>query len=207
VEIFAAQGAPPVSQALGAPGANLPPVSLIPVVSLTPAANLPPVSLTLAANLQRWVQMIFKFTNPQTLGLANPQLSEICKFANYNYKQMGGQVGGGEGGTLQTDAAQLYLFVPIPAKAKKLGLLSIYKFSLDTRFVQSTLALLDEYKICVFDTRFVHSTLALHFIFLEKLQNCIVFLVLIHLFQQVHDKQKHHFFKSELTTTKNTKLF
>ncbi len=27
--------------------------------------------------------------------------------------------GGGEGVTLQTDAAQLYLFVPIPAKAKK----------------------------------------------------------------------------------------
>ncbi len=36
----------------------------------------------------------------------------------------------GEGGTLQTDAAQLNLFVPIPAKAKKLGLLSIYIFSL-----------------------------------------------------------------------------
>jgi len=34
------------------------------------------------------------------------------------------------GGNLQTDAAQLYLFVPIPAKEKKLGLLSIYKFSL-----------------------------------------------------------------------------
>jgi hypothetical protein len=33
-------------------------------------------------------------------------------------------------GNLQTDAAQLFLFVPIPAKAKKLGLLSIYKFSL-----------------------------------------------------------------------------
>jgi hypothetical protein len=30
------------------------------------------------------------------------------------------------GGNLQTDAAQLYLFVPIPAKAKKLGLLSLY---------------------------------------------------------------------------------
>ncbi len=28
------------------------------------------------------------------------------------------------------DAEQLFLFVPIPAKAKKLGLLSIYKFSL-----------------------------------------------------------------------------
>jgi hypothetical protein len=41
---------------------------------------------------------------------------------------MGGQVG--EGGTLLMDAAQLYLFVPIPAKAKKLGLLSIYLFSL-----------------------------------------------------------------------------
>ncbi len=39
---------------------------------------------------------------------------------------MGGQVG--EEGTLQTDAAQLYLFVPVPAKAKKL--LSIYIFSL-----------------------------------------------------------------------------
>ena len=37
---------------------------------------------------------------------------------------------GGKGGTLHTHAAQLYLFVPIPAKAKKLGLLSIYKFSL-----------------------------------------------------------------------------
>jgi hypothetical protein len=34
------------------------------------------------------------------------------------------------GGNLQTDAAQLFLFVPIPATAKKLGLLSIYKFSL-----------------------------------------------------------------------------
>ncbi len=48
---------------------------------------------------------------------------------------MGGQVGrtllgGGGGGNLQTDATQLFLFVPIPAKAKKLGLLSIYKFSL-----------------------------------------------------------------------------
>jgi hypothetical protein len=38
--------------------------------------------------------------------------------------------GTGWGGNLQTDAAQLFLFVPIPAKAKKLGLLSIYKFSL-----------------------------------------------------------------------------
>jgi hypothetical protein len=49
---------------------------------------------------------------------------------------MGGQVGGSspweeEGGNLQTDAEQLFLFVPIPAKAKKLGLLSIYKFSLE----------------------------------------------------------------------------
>jgi hypothetical protein len=40
---------------------------------------------------------------------------------------MGEQVGGGN---LQTDAAQLFLFVPIPAKVKKVGLLSIYKFSL-----------------------------------------------------------------------------
>ncbi len=38
-----------------------------------------------------------------------------------------------EGGNLQTDAAQLFLFDPIPAKAKKLGLLSIYKFSLSRR--------------------------------------------------------------------------
>jgi hypothetical protein len=37
-----------------------------------------------------------------------------------------------EGGNLQTDAAQLFLFGPTPAKAKKLGLLSIYKFSLIT---------------------------------------------------------------------------
>jgi hypothetical protein len=47
---------------------------------------------------------------------------------------MGGQVGSSPwaegGGNLQTDAEQLFLFVPIPAKAKKLGLLSIYKFSL-----------------------------------------------------------------------------
>jgi hypothetical protein len=35
-----------------------------------------------------------------------------------------------EGGNLPTDAAQLFRFDPIPAKAKKLGLLSIYKFSL-----------------------------------------------------------------------------
>ncbi len=52
-------------------------------------------------------------------------------------KQMGGQVGGtspcgGGGGNLQTDATQLFLFVPIPAKVEKLGLLSIYKFSLAT---------------------------------------------------------------------------
>jgi hypothetical protein len=49
---------------------------------------------------------------------------------------MEGQVGGssprGEGGgNLQTDAEQFFLFVPIPAKVKKLGLLSIYKFSLE----------------------------------------------------------------------------
>ncbi len=31
---------------------------------------------------------------------------------------------------MQTDAGQLFVFDPIPAKAKKLGLLSIYKFSL-----------------------------------------------------------------------------
>ncbi len=44
-----------------------------------------------------------------------------------------------EGGTLQTDAAQLYLFVPIPAKAKKLGLLSIYIFSLERGFKKDNL--------------------------------------------------------------------
>jgi hypothetical protein len=45
--------------------------------------------------------------------------------------RLGGTLlGGGGGGNLQTDATQLFLFVPIPAKAKKLGLLSIYKFSL-----------------------------------------------------------------------------
>jgi hypothetical protein len=44
---------------------------------------------------------------------------------------LGGALLWGEGGgNLQTDATQLFLFVPIPAKAKKLGLLSIYKFSL-----------------------------------------------------------------------------
>jgi hypothetical protein len=32
------------------------------------------------------------------------------------------------------DAAKNFLFVPIPAKAKKLGLLSIYQFSLVTNF-------------------------------------------------------------------------
>ncbi len=36
----------------------------------------------------------------------------------------------GAGGNLQRDAAQLLIFGPIPAKAKMLGLLSIYKFSL-----------------------------------------------------------------------------
>jgi hypothetical protein len=52
---------------------------------------------------------------------------------------MGGQVGeggGGRGGKLQTDAAELFLFVPIPAKAKKLGLLSIFKFSLKGTIIQ-----------------------------------------------------------------------
>jgi hypothetical protein len=37
---------------------------------------------------------------------------------------------GGGGGDLSTDAAQNVLFERIPAKTKKLGLLSIYKFSL-----------------------------------------------------------------------------
>jgi hypothetical protein len=42
-----------------------------------------------------------------------------------------------EGGILQTDAAQLFRFDPIPAKAKKLGLLSIYKFSLKKTNLQT----------------------------------------------------------------------
>jgi hypothetical protein len=37
----------------------------------------------------------------------------------------------GGGGDLQTDAAQLFLFDLSPANVKKLGLLSIYEFSLD----------------------------------------------------------------------------
>ncbi len=49
---------------------------------------------------------------------------------------MGGQVGGEEG-NLHTDAAQLFLSDPIPAKAKKLGLLSIYKFSLTLQFYKN----------------------------------------------------------------------
>jgi hypothetical protein len=40
-----------------------------------------------------------------------------------------------EGGNLQTDAVQLFRFDPIPAKAKKLGLLSSYKFSLTARII------------------------------------------------------------------------
>ncbi len=53
-----------------------------------------------------------------------------CRSVTVCHKK-GGQVGGGGGvGNLQTDAAKLFLSVPIPAKAKKLGLLSIYKFSL-----------------------------------------------------------------------------
>jgi hypothetical protein len=40
---------------------------------------------------------------------------------------MGGRVWGG--GILQPDATQICLLGPIPAKARKLGLLSIYKFS------------------------------------------------------------------------------
>jgi hypothetical protein len=39
-------------------------------------------------------------------------------------------MGGGRGGNLQTDAAQLFLFDPIPAKVKKFSRLSNYKFSL-----------------------------------------------------------------------------
>ncbi len=51
-EIFASQGAPPVSTT---PVAKLPPVSTtpaakLPPVSMTPVANLPPVSATPAAN-------------------------------------------------------------------------------------------------------------------------------------------------------------
>ncbi len=43
----------------------------------------------------------------------------------------------GWGANLQTDAAKNFLIVPIPAKAKKLCLLSIYKFSLDWLLVLS----------------------------------------------------------------------
>jgi hypothetical protein len=53
----------------------------------------------------------------------------------------GGQVGGRGVGNLQTDAAQLFLFVPIPTKAKKLGLLSIYKCSL-SRMIKSRQSLI-----------------------------------------------------------------
>ncbi len=38
----------------------------------------------------------------------------------------------GWGANLQTNAAKIFLLVSIPAKVKKLGLLSIYKFSLGT---------------------------------------------------------------------------
>jgi hypothetical protein len=63
---------------------------------------------------------------------------------------MGGQVGGSSpweegGGNLQTDAEQLFLFVPIPAKAKKLGLLSIYKFSLGLSYRPARLHRLAEF--------------------------------------------------------------
>ncbi len=51
----------------------------------------------------------------------------------------GGSPWGEGGGNLQTDAAQLVLFVPIPAKAKKLGLLSIYKFSLESHIQEDKL--------------------------------------------------------------------
>ncbi len=44
----------------------------------------------------------------------------------------------GWGANLQTGAAKNFLFVPVPAKAKKLGLLSIYKFSL-TRTVRGAM--------------------------------------------------------------------
>jgi hypothetical protein len=110
-EIFAAQGAPPVSSLTL--GANLPPVSLtsgnLPLVSLTTAenftpaanltleanltlaANLPSVSLTLVANLQRWTQMFFEIHELQIRKLfgsirfafENSQISEICEFANF----------------------------------------------------------------------------------------------------------------------------
>ncbi len=55
-EIFASQGAPPISMT---PVANLPPLSTtpatkLPPVSTTPVANLPPVSATPVANCQRY---------------------------------------------------------------------------------------------------------------------------------------------------------
>jgi hypothetical protein len=48
--------------------------------------------------------------------------------------QTNGGTGWGEEEKLQTDAAQLFLSDPIPAKAKKLGLLSIFQFSLTHQF-------------------------------------------------------------------------
>ncbi len=85
----------------GTGGANLPPVSLIPVANclwchwhpchwyqwriatgvIDTGGKFAPVSLTLVANFQRWPQFFFKFTNPQTLGL-NLQ-SQIRKFLRY----------------------------------------------------------------------------------------------------------------------------
>jgi hypothetical protein len=47
---------------------------------------------------------------------------------------MGGTGWGGGGGDLQTLAAHLFLLDPIPARARRLGLLSVYKFSLPTLY-------------------------------------------------------------------------
>ena len=54
------------------------------------------------------------------------------------------------------DDAQLFLFVPIPAKAKKLGLLSIYKFSLQLRFFLSGIRPLSKPSFSAPSSSYVH---------------------------------------------------
>jgi hypothetical protein len=62
-EIFASQGAPPVSTT---PAANLPPVST------TPAAKLPPVSTTPAANCHQYQRHRWQIFPPFSLALLIP---------------------------------------------------------------------------------------------------------------------------------------
>jgi hypothetical protein len=70
------------------------------------------LDVVIACLTESWLHAV----HPPTLLLYSPQGSEGPSLL--------------EGGNLQTDAAQLYPFGPIPAKEKKLGLLSVYKFSL-----------------------------------------------------------------------------